>query len=105
MTDVFFGDFTSVADIEREYAQIGCLDGCRVLYAEYVCEDYEGNSVVIFERDGQLFRVEGGHCSCYGLEDQWAPEAITLERLRQDAKLWFGGVDPMIEIVEEGLRK
>lgn len=105
MTDVFYGGFAGVADIEREFEEPGCLDGCRVLYAEYTYEDYEGDSVVIFERGGQIYRVEAGHCSCYGLEYQWKPEEVTLEQLRQDANLWFGGNDPMISIIEEGLSK
>lgn len=57
------------------------LDGANILYASYTQEDYAGNALVVFERDGNLFLVSGGHCSCYGLEGQWEPEETTVEAL------------------------
>jgi hypothetical protein len=36
---------------------------------------------VIYEKDGQLYEVHGGHCSCYGLEGQWSPEETSKEYL------------------------
>ena len=50
------------------------LSGATVLVASYTYEDYSGSAYVLFERDGKLFEVHGGHCSCYGLEGQWEPE-------------------------------
>ncbi len=35
-----------------------------------------------FRRDGRLYEVNGSHCSCYGLENQWDPESTTVEALR-----------------------
>ena len=46
----------------------------EILLAWYEYENCSGDAFVIFERDGKVFEVNGGHCSCYGLEDQWAPE-------------------------------
>ena len=40
----------------------------------------------LFERDGKLYEVFGGHCSCYGLEDQWKPEETTTAALRYRLK-------------------
>ena len=48
-----------------------------ILFASYGGDAYDGDAVVIYERDGTLYEVHGSHCSCYGLEDQWEPEATT----------------------------
>jgi hypothetical protein len=53
----------------------------NVLFASYGYQDYSGDAWVLFEKDGQLYEVNGGHCSCYGLEGQWEPETVTLEAL------------------------
>lgn len=53
----------------------------QILFASYGGASYEGDATVIFERDGKLFENHGSHCSCYGLEDQWAPEATTAAAL------------------------
>lgn len=54
----------------------------RILFASYGYENYSGDAFVLFERDGKLFEVNGGHCSCYGLEGQWTPEEVTLPELK-----------------------
>ena len=46
----------------------------EILFAQYGYESYEGNACVLFQRNGVLYRVDAGHCSCYGLEGQWTPE-------------------------------
>lgn len=53
----------------------------NVLFASYGQDNYSGDAFVLFEKDGELFEVNGGHCSCYGLEGQFKPEATTLEAL------------------------
>ncbi len=53
----------------------------NILFATYGCQDYEGSSWVLFERDGKLFEVNGSHCSCYGLENQFEPEETTLDAI------------------------
>jgi hypothetical protein len=46
----------------------------RFVFAEYQTPSYEGYSTVIISDDGRNFSVvEGSHCSCYGLENQWSP--------------------------------
>lgn len=69
MAKEFDIDPESIADIE-------------VLFALYTCHSYSGEVWVLFERDGTLYEVNGGHCSCYGLEGQWDPEETTLDALR-----------------------
>lgn len=58
------------------------LDGCEIICASYTYENYSGSAWVLFRKDGKLFEVNGGHCSCYGLEDQWVPEETSLDALR-----------------------
>lgn len=72
------GEFSSEEDICRQFA-ISEIGG-RVLYADYEVDCYDGSAHVIFtDENGGLFLVQGGHCSCYGLEDdQWNPEPITI---------------------------
>jgi len=57
------------------------LSGVEILLAYYDYEDYSGSAFVLFRKDGKLFEVNGGHCSCYGLEGQWTPEETTAEAL------------------------
>lgn len=52
------------------------------IYAYYWC-DYDGSAFVLFARKGKLYEVNGSHCSCYGLEDQWSPEETSVEALRK----------------------
>jgi len=58
-----------------EYPPIeGMATDDEVLYAQYGNGSYDGCCRVLFARDGKLYRVDGSHCSCYGLESQWSPE-------------------------------
>lgn len=59
------------------------LEGVDILLAYYSYEQYEaeGLAFVLFRKDGALYEVNGGHCSCYGLEGQWKPEEVSLEEL------------------------
>lgn len=59
------------------------LDGVEILFAYYTYEDYSGCAFVLFSRDGKLYEVNGGHCSCYGLEGQWEPEETTVEAIKK----------------------
>lgn len=45
----------------------------EILFASYASGSYSGDSIVLFERDGELYINEASHCSCYGLEDSWSP--------------------------------
>lgn len=57
------------------------LEGVEILLASYTYECYSGDAFVLFRKDGKYFEVNGGHCSCYGLEDQWEPEEASLDEL------------------------
>jgi hypothetical protein len=69
---VFYG-FTDWADVAVNFsADIGPLP--EAAYALYVLPSYAGDATIVFKRDGAWWLASGGHCSCYGLEDQWSPE-------------------------------
>lgn len=55
--------------------------GVDILLASYSYECYSGDAFVLFRKDGKLYEVNGGHCSCYGLEGQWEPEETTVEAI------------------------
>lgn len=82
MESVYLGYFGSKSDIATNFSIPECeLDGCEILFAYYYNEDYEGNAIVIYQKDGKLYEVNGGHCSCYGLEEQWSPEETSFEAI------------------------
>ena len=70
-----FVDFQDVVDRIRANVT---EDDIIIIQADYTYEDYSGSSDVYFydKRDNLFYEVHGGHCSCYGLEDQWEPEVI-----------------------------
>ncbi len=53
-----------------------------ILFSIYSSGNYEGAACVVFRRDGELYVVEGSHCSCDGLRDQWHPTKTTAAALR-----------------------
>lgn len=79
---MFYNNFSDVEDIISNY---GIKDtellGATIIYADYTYEEYTGSSYVLFWKDGKYYEVYGSHCSCYGLEDQWDPEEITISEL------------------------
>lgn len=72
----------------------------NILLASYTYDYYSGNAFVLFEKEGKLYEVNGGHCSCYGLEargwdldgsiSQWEPEEISIEAL--EYRIIFGNL-------------
>jgi len=85
---MFLADWSeSKLDGLKSDFQIDDVDG-EVLFAAYTYEDYSGDAFVLLQKEGKLFEVNGGHCSCYGLEGQWEPEETTKEALlkRLEAK-------------------
>lgn len=79
---VYRHDFKNAEDVIAQFtAPSDALDDAKVLFADYTYEDYSGSATVIFEKDGKLWEVNGSHCSCYGLEGQWAPEETTWEAI------------------------
>ena len=80
----YLGNFTCKKDVIKEFycTNEKEFDDVKILLAWYGYGDYDGSAFVLFERDGKLYEVNGGHCSCYGLEEQWDPEETSVEALR-----------------------
>lgn len=74
-------NFADRADIEKQF-ETKLDDDIEILLAWYGYGDYEGDAFVLFRKDGKLYEVNGGHCSCNGLEGQWDPEETSIEALR-----------------------
>lgn len=75
-------DTTSLQQLMDDFAiKEEDLEGVNILVASYTYECYSGSAFVIFEKDGKLYEVNGGHCSCYGLEHQWQPEETSVDEL------------------------
>lgn len=68
-------------------------ENIKILFATYGCDNYEGDAWVLFEEDGKLYEVSGGHCSCYGLEGQWEKEPVVLEELKNRLEKGTFGTD------------
>jgi len=68
------GEFFPVYDRETRPLPDDFPTDEQIVYAYYSYEDYHGTALVLFERDGTLYEVNGSHCSCMGLEEQWEPE-------------------------------
>lgn len=80
---MFISGFSNTDDIINKYgAPDDALAGATIHIAWYEYGSYDGSSLVIFEKDGTLYEVNGSHCSCYGLEGQWKPEETSWEALQ-----------------------
>ena len=64
-------------------APIRPMSEADLIYANYTYEDYRGQAIVFFIHDGRIYEVNGSHCSCHGLEDQWEPEEVTPAYLKE----------------------
>lgn len=82
---VYLNDWKCKEDLERDFQ---CdLSDVNILFASYTYEDYSGDAWVLYEKDGKLYEVNGSHCSCYGLEEQWSDsEEVLLEVLHHRFK-------------------
>lgn len=73
-------DFLRYGDKDHE-EEFEIFDGVNILFASYGYQNYSGDAFVLFEKEGDLFEVNGSHCSCYGLEGQWEPTPVSIEEL------------------------
>lgn len=78
----FVENFSDVESVIGAYeAPANSLDNAVVHLAWYGYGSYCGSSLVVFEKDGKLYEVNGSHCSCNGLEGQWEPEETSWDAL------------------------
>ena len=92
---VFYGNFeedeTTCKPIDllcKEYdITEEVIESIDIIYADYEYISYDGESFVLFSKYGELYEVNGSHCSCYGLEGQWNPEPTTAEAILARPKI------------------
>ena len=65
-----WGDWS---DVQRDFGD-STSEPDEVLVAVYTYEDYSGDAFIAYRNGNKYYTVEGGHCSCHGLEDQFDPE-------------------------------
>lgn len=41
----------------------------EIKFAAYGTPSYEGYALIVYERGGKLYELNGYHCSCYGLDE------------------------------------
>lgn len=72
---LWFGWFYNRESIEENFKVE--LTNENILVAYYGSDGfYGGGAYVLFEQNGKLYEVFGGHCSCHGLEEQWSPSEV-----------------------------
>lgn len=79
---------------EQVIEQVACefsvqkeLVSCYEFYIASIEFDYyDGNAYFLMKHreTGDFYEVEGGHCSCYGFEDQWEPKIAPKAYLGSD---------------------
>ena len=122
MKNVFFGGFNDMSSIVQNFSHYywkgvsednerkaieTSLDGAEILFAAYGGRSYEGAAFVLYRKDGKLFEVNGGHCSCNGLEGQWGPEETTVAalKMRQSSNDYRGGIINEEEYEKEAVNR
>ncbi len=82
MQNVYYGDWNCLEDMLRDF-QISKseIEGYDVLYAWYEYADYSGTAFVLLKKGRKLYEVNGGHCSCMGLDGQFELEETSAEAL------------------------
>lgn len=79
----YLTNFSNKEDVIQAYeAPEDALDNAVVYLAWYGYGSYSGSSLVVFEKNGKLYEVNGDHCSCFGLEGQWHPEETSWTALK-----------------------
>ncbi len=84
---MYIGMFKTRDDVFREFrcsaGQISCSE---ILFAAYDEGDWCGSAFVLIRIDDELYEVNGDHCSCHGLEEQWEPEETSIKALKHRLK-------------------
>ena len=74
---IYKDDFENWKEVLEQFDATKLVTGKELpLFAVYANEGYDGSAFVLYIENNKLFSVYGGHCSCFGLEDQWEPEEI-----------------------------
>lgn len=84
--------FTDWEDLKSQFQEKDLGGEPEFIYAVYSFPCYSGNAQIVYKaNDGRWYHVEGGHCSCYGLEEQWSPQPVNpqdhLDALKENKRL------------------
>lgn len=80
---IFFGQWDNEGAMIHDFqVNPATVAGAEILLASYGLPAYEGYAFVLLRRGDKLFEVNGGHCSCRGLEDQWQEEETSWVALK-----------------------
>lgn len=77
----YLGNWSSKSDMCNDFG-IDLGEDVHIIIASYDTPEYEGYAFVLYEQNGKLYEVNGSHCSCFGLEDQWEPEETTIQAIK-----------------------
>jgi len=82
----YFGNWSSQEDMAKDFSNdygqpLHVAMVADVVFAAYDIDGYEGDALVVYRDGTSLYEVHGSHCSCYGLEGQWEPEAVERDAL------------------------
>ena len=103
---IYLGDFENEMEVYSAFSDTWDgldsnmkqeMENSTILFAWYGGDGYEGSAFVLFHRDGKLYEVNGGHCSCYGLEGQWDPEETSVEAVEHRVHNGSLGWDSFME--------
>lgn len=102
---MYYGEFTCLNDIVSNFNITNQkVDDMVVLFAAYNFEYYDGFALVIYVQNGKFYIVEGSHCSCFGLEDQWNPDEMPIEALLHMADKGLGMLNDYKSEFKDSLR-
>jgi hypothetical protein len=62
---------------------------------------WSSHAILIYEKNGVLYEVNGSHCSCYGYEGQWRPEVTTWAALKMRQWDRFDKADTIREFLAD----
>lgn len=108
-SSIYEDNFENWEDVVSQF-QVGDEDEKKepdaVYHAGYTYENYEGSAYVAYRRGDKYFTVSGGHCSCYGLEEQWEPEEYDLKTFKEVLDRQDGSIkQKILKALEEEQKK
>lgn len=83
---MYDGEWDNWKDVQNSFNMTE-KEPSEVYLAWYDIDGYEGAALVAFRQGRKYGIATGSHCSCYGLEGQWAPEFYdkrTFKKLLKD---------------------
>lgn len=88
---IYRDEFSNWAEVVENFGGDCPKEEPRFVFAEYEQPSYEGYATVVTSDDGAKFNiVEGSHCSCMGLEDQWEPTEHTEPEIKKMTEASYG---------------